>query len=51
MNRARITRGNFRSLRRLFPADRACSPVNDLMVITDDVANAARSTLVIGQLA
>ncbi len=45
---ARITGGNFRLLRRLFLQIERVLPVNELMVITDDVINAARSTLVIG---
>jgi DNA transposition AAA+ family ATPase len=45
---ARITGGNFRLLRRLFLQIERVLRVNDLTVITDDVVNAARSTLVIG---
>ena len=45
---ARITGGNFRLLRRLFLQIERVLQVNELMVITDDVVNAARSNLVIG---
>jgi len=45
---ARITGGNFRLLRRLSPQIERVLRVNELTVITDDVVNAARSTLVIG---
>lgn len=45
---ARITGGNFRLLRRLFLQIERVLRVNELAVITDDVVNAARSTLVIG---
>ncbi len=45
---ARITGGNFRLLRRLFLQIERVLRVNELTVITDDVVNAARSTLVIG---
>lgn len=45
---ARITGGNFRLLRRLFVQIGRISRINGLSVITDDVVEAARSTLVIG---
>ena len=45
---ARITGGDFRLLRRLFLQIERVLQVNELTVITDDVVNAARSTLVIG---
>ena len=45
---ARITGGNFRLLRRLFLQIERVLRVYELTVITDDVVNAARSTLVIG---
>ena len=45
---ARITGGNFRLLRRLFLQIERVLRINELTVITDDVVNAARSTLVIG---
>jgi DNA transposition AAA+ family ATPase len=45
---ARITGGNFRLLRRPFLQIERVLQVNELTVITDDVVNAARSTLVIG---
>lgn len=44
----RITRGNFRLLERLFPQIERILRINDLHVITNDVIEAARSTLVIG---
>ena len=44
----RITRGNFRLLERLFPQIRRVLKINDLHTITDDVIEAAASTLVIG---
>jgi len=44
----RITRGNFRLLERLFPQIERVLKINDLDVITNDVIEAARSTLVIG---
>jgi DNA transposition AAA+ family ATPase len=44
----RITRGNFRLLERLFPQIERVLKINDLDVITNDVVEAARSTLVIG---
>jgi DNA transposition AAA+ family ATPase len=45
---ARITGGNFRLLHRLFTQIGRILAINDLSVITDDVVEAARSTLVIG---
>ena len=44
----RITRGNFRLLERLFPQIARVLKINDLETITDDVIEAAVSTLVIG---
>lgn len=45
---ARITRGNFRLLDRLFMQIDRVLRINDLNTITEDVIEAARSTLVIG---
>ena len=45
---ARITGGNFRLLQRLFVQINRIMRINQLTVITDDVVEAARSTLVIG---
>jgi DNA transposition AAA+ family ATPase len=45
---ARITRGNFRLLERLFPQIARVLKINELDTITDDVIEAAASTLVIG---
>jgi DNA transposition AAA+ family ATPase len=44
----RITRGNFRLLERLFPQIARVLKINELETITDDVIEAAASTLVIG---
>lgn len=44
----RITRGNFRLIHRLFVQIERVMRINDLAVITSDVVEAARSTLVIG---
>ena len=45
---SRITRGNFRLLHRLFVQLERILRINELHVITEDVVEAARSTLVIG---
>ena len=45
---ARITGGNFRLLHRLFVQIERILKINGLTFITDEVVNAARSTLVIG---
>jgi hypothetical protein len=45
---ARITAGNFRLLNRLFTQIDRILRINELTVITTDVVDAARSTLVIG---
>jgi DNA transposition AAA+ family ATPase len=45
---SRITRGNFRLLHRLFVQMERILRLNELHVITEDVVEAARSTLVIG---
>jgi DNA transposition AAA+ family ATPase len=45
---SRITNGNFRLLHRLFVQMERILLINDLSVITEDVVEAARSTLVIG---
>jgi hypothetical protein len=45
---ARVTRGNFRLLERLFPQIERVMKINELTVITNDVIEAAQSTLVIG---
>jgi len=45
---SRITRGNFRLLERLFPQIERVLRINELQTITNDVVEAAASTLVIG---
>lgn len=45
---ARITRGNFRLLERLFPQIQRGLKINELSTITNDVIEAAQCTLVIG---
>ena len=45
---ARITDGNFRLLHRLFVQIERILKINDLSLVTDEVVEAARSTLVIG---
>lgn len=45
---ARITGGNFRLLHRLFVQIDRILKINDLSLVTDEVVEAARSTLVIG---
>ena len=45
---ARITGGNFRLLQRLFSQIERILTVNEMTTITEDVVDAARSTLVIG---
>ncbi len=45
---ARITGGNFRLLHRLFVQIERVLRINEMTLITDEVVNAARSTLVIG---
>ena len=45
---SRITRGNFRLLERLFPQIERVLKINELHTITNDVVEAAQSTLVIG---
>jgi DNA transposition AAA+ family ATPase len=45
---SRITNGNFRLLHRLFVQMERILRINELRVITEDVVEAARSTLVIG---
>lgn len=44
----RITRINFRLVERLFTQVDRIMKINDLHTLTDDVVEAARSTLVIG---
>lgn len=46
----RITRGNFRLVHRLFAQIERVLRINDLTVITSDVIETARSTLVIGDI-
>ncbi|MFD2741151.1 AAA family ATPase [Sulfitobacter aestuarii] len=45
---ARITGGNFRLLHRLFVQIERILKINELSLVTDDVVEAARSTLIIG---
>ena len=45
---ARLTGGNFRLLHRLFVQIERIMKINELTVVTDDVVEAARSTLVVG---
>ena len=45
---ARVTRGNFRLLERLFPQIERVMKINQLDSITNDVVEAAQSTLVFG---
>lgn len=45
---ARITSGNFRLLNRLFTQIERIMRINELTVVTSDIVEAARSTLVIG---
>ena len=45
---SRITNGNFRLLHRLFVQIERILRINELSVITEDVVEAVRSTLVIG---
>jgi Holliday junction resolvasome RuvABC ATP-dependent DNA helicase subunit len=45
---ARITRANFRLIDRLFTQVERVVKINELSTITDDVIEAARSTLVVG---
>lgn len=45
---ARITGGNFRLLHRLFVQIERIMRINGLNAVTEDVVDAARSTLVIG---
>ncbi|MBM7501190.1 putative membrane-anchored protein [Brachybacterium muris] len=45
---ARITRGNFRLLERLFPQIQRVLRIDELDTTTNDVIEAAQSTLVIG---
>ena len=47
---ARITGGNCRNLHRLFAQIELILKIDGLSVITDDVVEAARSTLVIGAI-
>lgn len=44
----RLTRGNFRLIIRLFAQIERVMKINELTTITDEVVEAARSTLVIG---
>jgi hypothetical protein len=45
---SRITNGNFRLLHKLFVQSERIRRINVLRVLTEDVVEAARSTLVIG---
>jgi DNA transposition AAA+ family ATPase len=45
---ARITGGNFRLLHRLFVQIERIMKIKELSVVTDDVVETARSTLVVG---
>ena len=45
---ARITGGNFRLLHHLFVQIERSLKINEMTLVTDDVVEAARSTLIIG---
>ncbi len=48
LRQSRLTDGNFRLLHRLFVQIERILKINQLTVITDEVVEAARSTLVVG---